>query len=333
MHIPVLLKETIELLDPKPGEFFIDGTFGAGGHSTKILEKIQPGGKLLGVDLDEDNLKKAELKILTNFKSQIPNIKDVLTLVHGNYADLPEIMKAKKLPKADALLLDLGFSSEQMDSPVGGPGRAPNQSRELGTGRGFSFLRNEKLDMRYDVSEGETAAEIINSYPEKDLADIFWKYGEERFSRIAARRIVEARRLKKILTSKDLADVVEQAIPRRRGKIWSKIHPATRIFQALRIYVNRELENLEKVLNSLDQIVKGRTKGPARNASYSDAGGRVAIISFHSLEDRMVKIRFRELQKEQKAEILTKKPVIPTDEEVLNNPRSRSAKMRAIKLI
>lgn len=309
-HIPVLLKEAVELLIPEPGPagrqagiFIIDGTFGAGGHSAKILEKIQPDGKLLGVDLDEDNLKKAELRILANSKSQIPNIKNILTLVHGNYADLPEILKMKKLPKADGLLIDLGFSSEQMDESE----------------RGFSFNRDEKLDMRYDTSEGETAGEIINSYPEKDLADIFWKYGEERFSRIAARRIVEARRLKKILTAKDLADVIERAIPRRRGKVWSKIHPATRIFQALRIYVNKELDNLEKALMNLDKVVEGK--------------GRVCIISFHSLEDRLVKTRFRELQKEQKAEILTKKPVIPTDEEVLNNPRSRSAKLRAIKLI
>ena len=299
-HIPVLLKEAIELLDPQSGDFVIDGTFGAGGHTKEILEKVGETGKVLAIDWDADAIKKGGTKLVRQ--------KNII-LEQGNYADLPEIIAklhkaSPSIPlRASGLLIDLGFSSEQMDESE----------------RGFSFNRTEPLDMRYDTSEGETAGEIINSYPEKDLADIFWKYGEERFSRIAARKIVEARRLKKILTSKDLADIVEQAIPRRRGKVWSKIHPATRIFQALRIYVNKELENLEKALMNLDEVVKSK--------------GRVCIISFHSLEDRMVKIRFRELQKEQKAEILTKKPVIPTDEEVLNNPRSRSAKMRAIKLI
>jgi len=294
MHIPVLLKETIEILNPQPGEFFIDGTIGSGGHAEEILKKIGPKGKLLGVDWDIDNIKKSK-----NW--------DNLILVHGNYADLPEILE--KLRKADpsiplrasGLLLDLGFSSEQLW--LGRPASA-----EASAGKGFSFQKNEILDMRYDQSTGEPATVVINHYSEKDLAEIFWKYGEEKYSRQIAKRIIEQRKIKPIQTTFDLVEIIGG------GKF--KIHPATKIFQALRIYVNDELGNLEKALKNISEIVKNK--------------GRVAIISFHSLEDRLVKNWFRDLKNQGKAQILTKKPIRPGREEILTNPRSRSAKLRAI---
>ena len=273
----------------------------------EIFKKISPGGRLLGIDWDEDNIKKLiEVKKLRNRKNII--------LVNDNYANLPEILKKEKLPKADGLLLDLGFSSEQLEK----------------SGKGFSFLRDEPLNMRYNVEinnngqatrdkrqeTGITAAEVINSFSEKELADIFWKYGEERFSRRIAKNIVAVRKKKPIKTTFDLVEIIRKSLPRyyERGRI----HPATRVFQALRIYVNDELGNLEKLLEHLDKIVKNK--------------GRAVIISFHSLEDRLVKNYFRQFTKEGIAKILTKKPIRPTPEEVVLNPRSRSAKLRALSM-
>jgi len=319
MHKPVLLHEVIRILNPEgepsvpygacpqpgpacrqAGNFFIDGTIGSGGHAVEILKRIGPKGKLLGVDWDE--------QMIANCRLQIADYKNAI-LIHGNYANLPEILKENNLPKADGLILDLGFSSEQLQ------------------GRGFSFLKDEPLDMRYSAN-GEfriqnaecrisTAAEVVNSFNEKDLAEILWKYGEERFSRQIAKKIVEERRKKRILTTFDLAEIIKKAVPRNYER--GRIHPATRTFQALRIYVNDELGNLEKLLNNLPKILKAK--------------GRTAIISFHSLEDRLVKNAFRELKTKKVAEILTKKPITPDEEEIRRNPRSRSAKMRAIKLI
>ncbi|MBI3638227.1 16S rRNA (cytosine(1402)-N(4))-methyltransferase RsmH, partial [Candidatus Wolfebacteria bacterium] len=307
-HTPVLLKETIEILDPKPGEFFIDGTIGNGGHSKEILKRIGPNGKLLGIDWDKNAIAKLQIAELQNCKN--------LILLHGNYADLPKILKnlpagrqGKKLGKANGLLLDLGFSSEQLES-----------------GRGFSFLKDEPLDMRYNAKSqisnlksqnNLTAAEVINQFSEKDLADIIFKYGEERFSRRIAKAITEQRKIKRILGTFNLVEIIKKAVPKSYER--GRIHPATRTFQALRIYVNNELKNLENLLKNIDKIVKNE--------------GRIAIISFHSLEDRLVKNRFKELKNEGKAVILTKKPITAGDEEIKNNPRSRSAKLRAIKII
>lgn len=288
MHKPVLLKETIEILNPQPGEFFIDGTIGNGGHAMAILEKIGPKGKLLGIDWDGNAIERLKIERFKNYKNVI--------LRQGNYADLPEILKSLKdgkfkSLKADGLLLDLGFSSEQL------------------AGRGFSFLRNEFLDMRYSTDTEITAAEVVNSFNEKDLADIIYNYGEERYSRRIARKIVEERRKKPIKTTFELAALVNKAVPGR-----GRLNPSTKTFQALRIYVNKELENLETLLKNLNKIVKGR----------------IAIISFHSLEDRLVKNYFRELKKSGKAEILTGKPIRSTIQEIQINPRSRSAKLRTI---
>ncbi|KKQ21637.1 16S rRNA (cytosine(1402)-N(4))-methyltransferase [Candidatus Wolfebacteria bacterium RIFCSPLOWO2_01_FULL_38_11] len=304
-HIPVLLKEVIEILNPKEGEFFIDGTLGAGGHAKEILKKIGSGGGFLGVDWDKEAIRKLKAEDFKNHRNAI--------FVQGNYAGLPEILKKNNLPKADGLIIDLGFSSDQLEI----------------LGRGFSFLRDEILDMRYDVdSENLTAAELINSFSEKDLADIFFKYGEERFSRQIAKKIVEQRKKKRILTTFDLSAAIEGAVPRNyeRGRIprsrsFASLrgrHPSTRIFQALRIYVNDELGNLKKFLENLEKVANSK--------------GRVAIISFHSLEDRLVKNHFNELVKRNKAEFLIKKFIRASEEETRNNPRSRSAKLRAIQL-
>ncbi len=313
-HVPVLLKETIEILNPQPGEFFIDGTLGSGGHSAEIFERISPGGILLGIDWDEKAIESMELRISTN--SKVKSQKSKLILICGNYADIPDILEEIResdpsIPlRAGGLLLDLGFSSEHLDS-----------------GKGFSFLKNEPLDMRYSLSNESrmepnearmTAAEVINSFTEKDLADVFWKYGEERFSRRIAKKIVEERKKKRIITTFDLVEIILSNVSRMKSNK-SRIHPATKVFQSLRIYVNDELGNLEKLLKDLTNIIKD--------------GGRTAIISYHSLEDRLVKNYFRELVKINKAEILTKKPIRPSREEIINNPRSRSAKLRVIKIL
>ncbi|MEK7149365.1 MAG: 16S rRNA (cytosine(1402)-N(4))-methyltransferase RsmH [Patescibacteria group bacterium] len=305
-HVPVLLKEAIEILDPKPGKFIIDGTVGAGGHAAEILKKIEPGGTLLGIDWDDSAIERAKL----NVKGQTSKV----IFVHENYADLPKILKEKNLLKADGLIIDLGFSTEELEK----------------SGRGFSFLKDEPLDMRYDIGEVEsekgkvksgeriqTVAEIVNSYSEKELADIFYIYGEERMSRQIAKKIVEERRKERIMTTGRLVEVVKMAVGKGYEK--GRINPATRVFQALRIYVNKELENLETILKNLPEIIR--------------PNGRVVIISFHSLEDRIVKNYFKQMEKEGKGEILTKKPVVASKEEIISNPRSRSAKLRAIIII
>ena len=267
-HTPVLLNEVIGFLDPKPGEFFIDGTFGAGGHSRAIQEKIGERGRLLAIDWEKTG---------------------------ENYADLVEILKTKKLGKADGLLLDLGFSSEQ-----------------LGGGKGFSFQINEPLAMVYDINQ-KPVRTILKELTEKELAEIIRNFGGEKFSGRIARVIKETIHRRGINTTFDLAESVKAAVPGNYEH--GRIHPATRTFQALRIYANNELGNLEKVLKDLFKIVK--------------AGGRVVIISFHSLEDKIVKNYFRDYAREEKLKILTKKPVEATEEEIRLNSRSRSAKLRA----
>jgi 16S rRNA (cytosine1402-N4)-methyltransferase len=298
MHIPVLLNEVIKYLDPKPNENFIDATFGEGGHSRAILGKTGPTGKILGIEKDEDLLKKFPI---SNF--QFPNR---LILVNDSYVNLRQIVEEYQFGPVNGILFDLGFSSWHLEE----------------SGRGFSFLRDEPLIMRYahKIQNSElkiknylTAAEIVNNYGEKELADIFWKYGEERFSRRIARRIAEERKIKPIKTTFDLAEIIKKAAPRGYGR--GRIHPATRVFQALRIAVNNELENLKIGLTQALEILA--------------PGGRMVVISFHSLEDRIVKNFFREKKQESVLEILTKKPVVSQEEEIRQNPRSRRAKLRA----
>lgn len=272
-HISVLLKESLELLDPKSGEFFIDGTFGAGGHSRAIEERIKPNGKLFSIDWEKTG---------------------------ENFADLPEILERKNLGKADGLILDLGISSEQLD----------------GSGRGFSFQKDEPLLMTYDRA-GEPVKRILKQLSQDDLEKIIRVYGEERYAGRIANAIKERGRKRPIETTGELAEIIKSAVPGNYER--GRIHPATRTFQALRIYANQEMENLERILKNLDKILK--------------PGGRAAIISFHSLEDRMVKNCFRDYAKADKGEILTKKPIVPAKGEILENPRSRSAKMRVLKIL
>ncbi|MEK7590486.1 MAG: 16S rRNA (cytosine(1402)-N(4))-methyltransferase RsmH, partial [Patescibacteria group bacterium] len=269
---PVLLNEVIKVLDAKEGEFFIDGTFGAGGHSAAIKEKIGVSGKLLTIDWDKTG---------------------------ENFADLPEILKRKNLLKADGLLLDLGFSSEQ-----------------LSTGRGFSFQKNEPLLMTYDIN-AKPAKEILKELSKEELERIIGEYSQERFAERIAGEIKAREKIKPIETTQELVDVIKKAVPKNYER--GRIHPATRTFMALRIYANRELENLEEVLKNIENILK--------------PGGRIAIISFHSLEDGLVKNYFRKYATEGKMKILTKKPIIASREEIANNPRSRSAKLRAAQIL
>lgn len=296
MHIPVLLNEVIRQLDPKPKDFIIDGTIGSGGHSLEIFSRISPGGILLGVDLDKNLLKLAKKRILAEFKDKMKTTK--LILVEGNYADLPKILRKKKLPKADGLLLDLGFSSEQLNAR-----------------RGFSFMTDDPLIMTY--GGGNEVRKIIKDLSEQELAKIIFELSNERFSKVIARAIKEREKIKPIETSGELAAVIRSKLPKNYER--GRIDPATRTFQALRIYANKELDNLKMILFNLFKILKN--------------GGKVAIISFHSLEDAIVKKYFRDMEKKGKLKILSKKPIRPSPDEIKFNPRSRSAKLRSAIII
>jgi 16S rRNA (cytosine1402-N4)-methyltransferase len=289
-HVPVLLDEVISLLNLQPGMFVIDGTVDGGGHSAEILESIGPSGKLLGLDWDETLLEECRGRLGSH-----PNV----TLLHGNYADLPEILEREGLPKAHALLLDLGFSSEQLAE----------------SSKGFSFNVDEPLIMTYS-SDRTPAHEVLRGMREKEIAQMLFDFGEERFGHKIAKAIVERQRKSPIRTTKDLADTVKDAVlpSYERGRI----HPATRTFQALRIYVNDELGNVKRILENLDRVLQ--------------TGGRAAVISFHSLEDRIVKNAFRDMAHAKTLEVLTKKPIEATEEEARTNPRSRSAKLRVAEL-
>ncbi len=272
----------------RPGSFAIDGTADGGGHARAMLEIVGDKGILLCVDWD-----KAMVEKLGEHFSGRKNV----WLAHGNYAELPEILKKSKLPKADALFLDLGFSSEQLQD----------------SGRGFSFEKDEPLEMTYDI-RAVSVAELLRQLEVRELAKIIFELSGEKFAMRIARAIKDAEKKKKIETSAELAKIIRAAVP--QGYERGRIDPATRTFQALRIYANHELDNLRNVIEHLHEIVK--------------PGGRAAIISFHSLEDRIVKQGFMEMQKAGHAEILTKKPIVASGEEMQENPRSRSAKLRAI---
>jgi 16S rRNA (cytosine1402-N4)-methyltransferase len=290
-HVPVLLAEVLAGLAPRSGGVYVDGTVGGGGHAAAILEASAPDGRLLGIDADPAALAAATAR-LASFGARA-------TLIHGNFRDLGRLARAHGFDPIDGLLLDLGVSSHQLDTP----------------GRGFSFAVDAPLDMRLDPTGGDTAADLVNETPEDELADLIYRYGEERGSRRIARLIAEARRRRPIATTSELAELVARALGGRRGKI----HPATRTFQALRIAVNRELESLERALpQAIDLLAPG---------------GRVAVISFHSLEDRIVKLFFRAEsgyggERPARLQIITKKPIEATEAEARANPRSRSAKLR-----
>lgn len=292
MHRPVLLNEVIQALNPKPGEFFIDGTLGGGGHALAILEKISPGGKLLVVDWD-----KSAVEV---FKSKVKNSESTIVAVNDNFANLPDILEREKLGRANGLLLDLGMSSDQLES----------------SGRGFSFSRDEPLLMTFDVA-AVPAREILKNLTEQELSEIIRKYGEEKYAQAIAGSIKRRQKTGPLETTRSLAEAIETAVPKQYER--GRIHPATRTFMALRIYANRELENLELILKSLESVLR--------------PGGKMAIISFHSLEDRLVKNYFRGLSKANKLKILVKKPIVASPEEIKINPRARSAKLRAAQIL
>jgi 16S rRNA (cytosine1402-N4)-methyltransferase len=288
MHEPVMVAETVALLDPSRGGFFVDCTVGLGGHARAVLEA--GASRLLGLDRDSSALALAA--------ESLAAFGDRVELVHADYRDLGAVLDVRGIEGIDGALADLGVSSMQFDTE----------------GRGFSFRRDEPLDMRMDQTQGPTAADLLVDVDETHLANVIFQHGEERFSRRIARGIVEARRSAPIATTGQLAQIVRRAVPR---KGYQRIDPATRTFQALRIWVNRELDGLDTFL--------------ADTAGRLRAGARLAVITFHSLEDRIVKHVFRALAAGESAlRVLTRKPVTPGDAEVARNPRARSAKLRAI---
>ncbi|PIR98523.1 MAG: ribosomal RNA small subunit methyltransferase H [Candidatus Colwellbacteria bacterium CG10_big_fil_rev_8_21_14_0_10_41_28] len=293
-HIPVLLNEVLDLLELSQGDFAIDGTAGDGGHSIELAKRVSPGGVFLGIDWDSARVK----ALKERFDKEDFDLKG-LELRQANYKDLPSLIEENDLGLANGFLLDLGFSSDQLEG-----------------GKGFSFRgRKEKLSMTY--SEKETPLyEALHYINEKDLMSIIKDLSDERYARQIASAIVSARYDQPIVTNRQLADVVKSAVPRDYEK--GRIHPATRTFMALRMYINRELENLGTVLGSLERIVA--------------PGGRVAIISYHSKEDLMVKEGFGQLEESGKGTVVTKNSITPTEKEVENNPRSRSAKLRVIEI-
>ncbi len=279
-HQPVLLEEVLQGLSPAAGQTWVDVTVGGGGHAWHLAQAIGPQGRLIALDQDPQMLKLARRRL-----QGLP-----VELVQARFEDLPAVLADCGVAAVDGVLADLGFASDQMDAPQ----------------RGLSFRHDGPLDMRLDPHRELTAAAIVNSWSEAELARILWEYGEERFSRRIARRIVEQRRRRPLHSTRELAELVRSCVPRRGG-----IDPATRTFQALRIAVNAELEALDRLLALLPGVVR--------------PGGRVGIISFHSLEDRRVKQAFRDARFWQ---VLTKKPVVPTAAEIARNPRARSAKLR-----
>jgi 16S rRNA (cytosine1402-N4)-methyltransferase len=281
-HVPVLPAEVLHWLDPRPGQTIVDCTVGAGGHARLIAERLGPTGRLIGLDQDPAMLDLARPRL-----AGLP-----VTLVHAAFDQLADVLRDAGVV-ADGVLADLGISSDQLDDP----------------NRGLSFQYDAPLDMRMDPTRGETAADLLRRLPERDLADLIYQFGEERFSRRIARRVVEVRDREPIEMTGRLAELVRRCVPRAKGH---GIDPATRTFQALRIAVNDELGALDRLLAQLPTCVK--------------PGGRAVVISFHSLEDRRVKQAFRDRGVWQ---VLTKKPVTAGPDEERTNPRSRSAKLRA----
>jgi len=304
-HISVMPREVIENLNPGRGGIYVDGTLGGGGHSKLILDALPPNGRLIGIDRDENAIAAATSHLSS----------DAFTAVRGNFHDMPEILQSLSIPAVDGILLDLGVSSHQLDTPE----------------RGFSYRFDGPLDMRMDKRSEFTAREIVNTYAEKDLADLFFTYGEERHSRRIARAICTARTNVPIETTQQLVTLIEQASPKQK---YGMPHPAMRTFMALRIAVNDELSPLSGVLQNIVNCLT--------------PGGRIAVITFHSLEDRIIKTTFQKIAspcecprdipycvcgKKPGLRIITKKPILPSQEELNINRRAHSAKLRVAERI
>ena len=302
-HKPVLLDEVIRLLDPEPGGVFVDCTLGGAGHGKAILERVQPGGRLIGIDRDADAIEQAG--------KELSEFSDSVTLVRGDFGDLAEILEELGTGPVNGVFCDLGVSSHQLDTPE----------------RGFSLNAPAPLDMRMDTSQPVTAAELVNELSERELAQLIFVHSDERWANRIAKVIVERRRVEPIATTSELADIVSRAIPAKFHP--PRTHPATRTFQALRIAVNSELDSLDRGLAAAEDALA--------------VSGKLAVISYHSLEDRKVKQFFAAKSgrcecpsgfpqcvcgAKQTLKTLTRKPVLPTPEEIESNPRARSAKLR-----
>jgi 16S rRNA (cytosine1402-N4)-methyltransferase len=300
LHEPVMVAEVLRLLEPGRGGFFVDCTVGFAGHTRALLEA--GADRVLGFDRDPEALARAA--------ESLAPFHDRVELVHADFRELTARLDQRGIAAIDGLLADLGVSSWQLDAPE----------------RGFSFRADGPLDMRMDTSQGATAADLLRDVREEALADLIYGYGEERFSRRIARAIVEARRTEPIVTTGRLADIVRRAVPRRG---YQRIDPATRTFQALRIWVNRELEGLDTFVRDAATLLRAGREVEGGEKGESEGGGRMAIISFHSLEDRIVKHTLRGLDREQGLlTVLTKRPLEAGEEETARNPRARSAKLR-----
>ncbi|HSQ83722.1 MAG TPA: 16S rRNA (cytosine(1402)-N(4))-methyltransferase RsmH [Desulfobacterales bacterium] len=307
-HIPVMISEVLHYLDCKPGKIYVDGTLGGAGHAKAICSKISPGGVFIGIDQDIDAIK--------NAKNVLESFNITIRLFHGNFINLPEFLRQLSIKAVDGILLDLGISLHQIES----------------SGRGFSFLRDEPLDMRMNKMSGITAEDLINTMDEKNLKKIFREYGEERWAGQIAKKIAASRKQKAIKSSRQLAQIVCDAVP--KSSFHQKIHPATRVFMAIRIAVNRELEMLDVFMENVADLLNPKA--------------RLCVLSFHSLEDRIVKHRLKTLEKgcvcpsdfpecvcNQKPilRLLTKRVVRPSIEEIERNPMARSTKLRAAERI
>lgn len=303
VHYTVMKNEAVEIMEPTTGKIYVDCTLGGGGHSGLILSKIQPEGRLISFDIDDEAIAAASER-LKDFKNH--------TIVKSSYTDLRRVLNELNIKSiTGGLLLDLGASYHQLTNAE----------------RGFSFSKEAPLDMRFDMDAEFTAYDVVNSYKEDDLVRIFSEYGEERFSKRIAKRIVEVRKKSPVKTTTELANLIINATPR----VKTHLHPATRVFQAIRIEVNQELKNVETILNETLDLL--------------DVGAIISVISFHSLEDRLVKnILKREAQKcrcnnmictckPPRIELLTRKPILPSEQEIKENPPSRSAKLRAARCI
>ena len=302
-HISVLLDETIDGLDIKPDGIYVDGTLGGGGHSYEILRRLSPKGRLIGIDQEGEALKAAGER-LKKFENQI-------TLVRSNYCEIDKVLKELNVEKVDGILLDIGVSSYQLDNLE----------------RGFSYKSDAPLDMRMDTRQELTAADVVNTYSENELFKIIKDYGEDKFAKNIAKHIVLARKEKPLETTKELSEVIKRAIPM---KVQAKGgHPAKKTFQAIRIEVNQELTVLKESIDKMIDLLK--------------PNGRICIITFHSLEDRIVKTKFRENEnpctcppnfpvcvcgKKSKGKVITRKPIIPSEDEIEENKRAKSSKLR-----
>ncbi|MFP4434215.1 MAG: 16S rRNA (cytosine(1402)-N(4))-methyltransferase RsmH [Planctomycetota bacterium] len=294
-HVPVLADDVLELLRPERAKLIVDCTVGLGGHSCMLLDRAPSDARLIGIDVDETNLRQA--------RENLAEFGERVRLFQANFSQLTTVLDEADESSVDAILADLGVASTQLDDAE----------------RGLSFQADGPLDMRLDPRLDETAEGLINRLSERELADLIYEYGQERYSRRVARAIVQQRKKGRIATTGQLADIVSRSLPRPARSTRRGVHPATRTFQALRIAVNDEMSVLETLLDSLPNALA--------------PGGRAAVISFHSLEDRPVKHTFNRLAADGTVEVLTKKPITPGPDEMARNPRSRSAKLRAIERI